>query len=162
MSSTYFYKKMKSPVGTLTLVASERGLSAILWQKEKIGRVRLSPLTKDESNPILTETESQLTEYFAGTRTSFSVSLDFHGTDFQKKVWKLLTKIPFGQTRTYGQIAAQLGNPKAVRAVGGANGRNPICIIAGCHRVIGSDGSLTGFAGGLKNKKFLLAIEQKN
>jgi methylated-DNA-[protein]-cysteine S-methyltransferase len=105
------------------------------------------------------ETRRQLGEYFAGKRKRFTVKLDFMGTDFQKSVWQALLTIPFGQTRSYGDIARQVGNPKAVRAVGAANGRNPISIIAPCHRVIGSTGKLTGFAGGLKTKAQLLALE---
>ena len=100
-----------------------------------------------------------MNEYFAGNRTGFELDLDFVGTDFQKKVWRALLKIPFGQTRSYGQIARQIGKPKAVRAVGAANGRNPIGIIAPCHRVIGASGALTGFAGGLDAKRRLLALE---
>ena len=112
--------------------------------------------TADDNNPILLEAERQLQEYFAGTRTSFSLPLDFSGTDFQKSVWHALLTIPYGETRSYGDIARQLGNDRAVRAVGAANGKNPISIIAPCHRVIGSSGQLTGFAGGLENKALLL------
>ena len=108
------------------------------------------------------ETEQQLNDYFAGKRKSFSVSLDFKGTEFQKKVWDALLTIPFGETRTYGQIAQQINHPKAVRAVGAANGKNPISIIAPCHRVIGSTGKLTGFAGGLEVKSYLLVLEGKS
>lgn len=107
------------------------------------------------------ETERQLNEYFAGSRDCFELELDFVGTEFQRKVWQALLTIPFGETRSYSQIAAQVGSPKAVRAVGAANGRNPISIIAPCHRVIGASGSLTGFAGGLQAKQFLLALEEK-
>jgi methylated-DNA-[protein]-cysteine S-methyltransferase len=108
---------------------------------------------------VLLETEQQLNDYFAGTRKSFALKLDFNGTEFQKKVWAALLTIPFGETRSYGQIAKQIKKPKAVRAVGAANGRNPISIIAPCHRVIGSTGKLTGFAGGLEAKALLLALE---
>src|SRR6185437_17104518 len=101
----------------------------------------------------------QLGEYFAGKRRKFDVELDFAGTDFQKKVWRALLAIPFGETRSYGEIATQLGNPKAMRAVGAANGKNPISIIAPCHRVIGASGQLTGFAGGLEAKAHLLGLE---
>ncbi len=111
---------------------------------------------------MLLETERQLNDYFSGKRKSFSVKLDFKGTDFQKKVWAALLTIPFGETRSYGQIAQQIKNPKAVRAVGAANGKNPISIIAPCHRVIGSTGKLTGFAGGLGTKAHLLALEGRN
>lgn len=157
---TYVYKFMKSPVGELKLVASGKGLAAILWEDDNPKRVRLNMVDEDPRNAILMETESQLTEYFAGKRKNFTVKLDFAGTDFQKSVWQALLKIPFGQTRSYGDIAKSLGNAKAVRAVGAANGKNPISIIAPCHRVIGSTGKLTGFAGGLDVKARLLSFEQ--
>jgi methylated-DNA-[protein]-cysteine S-methyltransferase len=108
---------------------------------------------------VLVETARQLEEYFAGQRTVFELPLDFAGTDFQRKVWNALLTIPFGETRSYGQIASQIGNPDAVRAVGAANGRNPVSIVTPCHRVIGSTGALTGFAGGLDAKAYLLALE---
>jgi methylated-DNA-[protein]-cysteine S-methyltransferase len=155
----YAYKMIESPVGGLKLVASEKGLAAILWQKDDPMRVRLGPLVKGDDNPILIETERQLGEYFAGRLKKFTMPLDFKGTHFQKSVWKALLAIPFCETRGYGEIARQLGRPKASRAVGAANGKNPIAIIAPCHRVIGSTGKLTGFAGGLKAKEHLLAIE---
>lgn len=154
-----FYKHLKSPVGVLKLVASESGLAAVLWENDDPERVRFASLEEDENHPVLLETERQLQDYFAGKRDRFSVKLDFAGTEFQKKVWNALLAIPFGETRSYAQIAKQIGHPKAVRAVGAANGRNPISIIAPCHRVIGSNGKLTGFAGGLGTKAFLLNIE---
>ncbi|MGE0751479.1 MAG: methylated-DNA--[protein]-cysteine S-methyltransferase [Variibacter sp.] len=157
----YVYKVIMSPVGKLTLVASERGLAAILWPSEDPKRVRLQPLIEDASNAILRETERQLGDYFAGRRTTFNVPLDFKGTPFQKRVWAALLTIPYGETRSYGAIAKQIGKPTAVRAVGAANGRNPISIIAPCHRVIGSTGKLTGFAGGLATKERLLALESE-
>lgn len=158
-SKSYVFKTMPSPVGQLTLVASDDGLAAILWPNDDPKRVRLSPLAEDRRHPVLVETERQLQEYFAGARKRFTVKLDFKGTDFQTRVWRALLDIPFGQTRSYGDIARALGKPKAVRAVGAANGRNPISIIAPCHRVIGANGQLTGFAGGLKAKATLLALE---
>lgn len=156
----YVYKFMKSPVGELKLVASDKGLAAILWEDDNPRRVRLNITGENRRHPVLMETERQLTEYFAGKRKSFTVPLDFAGTDFQKSVWQALLKIPFGQTRSYGEIAKSLGNAKAVRAVGAANGKNPISIIAPCHRVIGSTGKLTGFAGGLEVKARLLDLER--
>lgn len=156
---TYNYKKMPSPVGELTLIASDKGLAAILWEDDKPDRVPLNPLVENPQHPVLVETERQLAEYFAGKRQKFTVELDFKGTEFQQKVWQALCTISFGETRTYGQIAVQVGSPQAVRAVGAANGRNPISIIAPCHRVIGMNGKLTGFAGGLKAKAHLLALE---
>ena len=157
---THFFKTIWSPVGDLTLVADARGLAAILWENDRPGRVRLGPLTEDAEHPILVETERQLGEYFAGRRRAFDVPLSFAGSDFQKRVWIALLTIPFGETRSYGEIAHQLGNPGASRAVGAANGRNPISIIAPCHRVVGSTGKLTGFAGGLDAKQYLLELEQ--
>lgn len=153
------YKTMRSPVGELTLVATEQGLAAVLWEDDRPARVRVKPARADKNHPVLRETEQQLRDYFAGKRTSFSLPLDFLGTPFQKKVWAALLTIPFGETRSYGQIARQIGRPKAVRAVGAANGRNPISIIAPCHRVIGANGKLTGFAGGLEAKALLLKLE---
>lgn len=158
-SMSYVYKTMRSPVGELKLVASDNGLAAVLWENDNPKRVPLQPLKQDNNHPVLAEAEKQLSEYFAGKRTSFTVALDPVGTGFQKKVWDALRTIPFGQTRSYGQIAKQIGNPKAVRAVGGANGKNPLSIIAPCHRVIGSSGKLTGFAGGLDIKAQLLELE---
>ena len=157
---TYAYKTIASPVGELKLVASDKGLAAILWQDDNPKRVRLGLLEEDPGNPILLETERQLAAYFAGELRAFTVPLDFKGTDFQKGVWQALLTIPFGETRSYGQIARQLGRPTAVRAVGAANGKNPISIIAPCHRVVGSTGALTGFAGGLATKERLLALER--
>ncbi len=151
---------INSPVGQLKLVASEKGLAAILWENEEPKRVPLSHLILDEQNIFLFETERQLKEYFEGKRDSFDLPLDFKGTDFQKSVWKLLLEIPYGETRSYGQIAKQLNRPKAARAVGTAIGKNPISIIAACHRVIGASGALTGFAGGLTVKAALLKLEK--
>ncbi|MET3456308.1 MULTISPECIES: methylated-DNA--[protein]-cysteine S-methyltransferase [Pseudomonas] len=153
------YKTIPSPVGQLILVARETRLAAILWENERLNRVRLGPLEEDTQHPVLKETERQLLEYFAGQRRRFELELDFAGTDFQVRVWHALLTIPFGETRSYRDIALQIGQPTAVRAVGAANGRNPISIIAPCHRVIGSSGSLTGFAGGLAAKQFLLSLE---
>ena len=156
---SYVYKIMKSPVGELKLIADHNGLAAVLWEGDRPDRVRVRSDIKDENHPVLLEAETQLSEYFSGIRTSFSLQLDFIGTDFQIKVWQALLQIPYGETRSYGEVARQLGHPKASRAVGAANGRNPISIIAPCHRVIGSTGKLTGFAGGLNAKKLLLLLE---
>jgi methylated-DNA-[protein]-cysteine S-methyltransferase len=156
---TYAFKFVSSPVGLLKLVANDLALVAILWENDDPKRVRLGSLVEDVDHPILCLAEQQLGEYFAGARKSFDLPLDFAGTPFQKKVWSELLNIPFGQTRTYGQIANAIGKPRAFRAVGAANGKNPISIVAPCHRVIGKDGSLTGFAGGLEAKECLLEIE---
>ncbi len=114
----------------------------------------------EPEHPVLLQVRQQLEEYFEGNRQRFDIPLDFAGTEFQKLVWTELLKIPYGQTRSYGQIAQAIGRPKAMRAVGAANGRNPISIIAPCHRVIGASGALTGFAGGLDNKTILLNLEK--
>ena len=153
-------KVIDSPVGPLTLVATDRGLSAILWKNDRKGRVRVTIDAEDHAHPVLVRAERQLTAYFAGRRKTFSIRLDVAGTTFQQKVWNALRTIPFGETRTYGEIARQIGHPAAVRAVGAANGRNPVAIVAPCHRVIGSTGALTGFAGGLDAKARLLALER--
>jgi methylated-DNA-[protein]-cysteine S-methyltransferase len=157
----HVYKTMKSPVGELKLVASDKGLSAILWENDSPSRVRLGTPVRDNNHPVLREAEQQLQDYFSGKRKTFSIKLDTAGTVFQKKVWQALLTIPFGETRSYSQIAEQIGHPKAVRAVGAANGRNPLSIIAPCHRVIGANGKLTGFAGGLTHKASLLALEAR-
>ena len=157
----YISRITRTPVGALTLVAGGNGLAAVLWENDDPARVPLPALEQDDRHPVLIETEKQLDEYFSGKRTEFSVPLDFKGTDFQNAVWRALMTIPYGETRSYMQIARQIGNPKAVRAVGAANGKNPVSIIAPCHRVIGAGGKLTGFAGGLKAKEFLLALESR-
>lgn len=149
-----------SPVGDLTLVASSSGLVAILWEDDDPGRVRLAARQDGRDHPVLTMAMAQLTDYFAGARCAFSVPLDFRGTPFQQMVWAALLTIPFGETRSYGDIARAIGRPKASRAVGAANGRNPISIIAPCHRVIGANGALTGFAGGVETKRWLLDFER--
>lgn len=158
----YFYKSMKSPVGKLTLVASERGLAAMLWEHEDSFHEQFAALAANPGHPLLVQAQHELEEYFAGSRRRFAVTLDFGGTEFQNKVWNALRTIPFGETRSYGEIANQIGSSKAVRAVGAANGRNPIPIIVPCHRVIGADGTLTGFGGGLQNKARLLALEGRS
>lgn len=154
-----FTKTISSPVGALKLIARDTGLSAVLWENDDPKRVRVGELIGAPEHPILIQTERELREYLAGKRTSFSVPLDATGTEFQKKAWAALLTIPYGETRSYGTLAKQLGNPKASRAFGAANGRNPISIIVPCHRAIGSDGALTGFAGGLEAKRYLLALE---
>jgi methylated-DNA-[protein]-cysteine S-methyltransferase len=156
---TYAFKIVATPVGLLKLVTSDTALVAVLWENDDPKRVRLGPVVEDVEHSILCAAERQLAEYFAGTRKSFDLPLEFVGTPFQKRIWAELLNIPFGQTRTYAEIATAIGKPRAFRAVGAANGRNPISIVAPCHRVIGKDGSLTGFAGGLEAKECLLGIE---
>jgi methylated-DNA-[protein]-cysteine S-methyltransferase len=153
------YKIIPSPVGELKLIAGDRGLVAILWETAKPKRLSSGSLVANENHPILLETERQLNEYFRGHRKSFSLQLHLLGTNFQINVWQALLTIPFGETRSYGQLARQLGNHNAMRAVGAANGRNPIPIVVPCHRVIGASGDLVGFGGGLKMKAQLLDLE---
>lgn len=158
MQLVYMY--MDSPVGALKLVAHDHALVAVMWDNEDHKRVRLAELIEDRQHPMLLRVKKQLEEYFTGQRQQFDLPLDFQGTDFQQQVWQALLTIPYGEKRSYKDIAVQIGNEKAVRAVGAANGRNPISIIAPCHRVIGSSGALVGFAGGLDKKQILLSLEQ--
>lgn len=149
-----------SPVGALTLVASDDALLAILWEDHPPDRVLIGETEARPEHPVLMATARQLSDYFAGRRTGFSLPLDPIGTAFQKSVWAALQTIPYGQTRSYGEMARALGRPKAARAVGAANGRNPLSIVVPCHRLVGADGGLTGFAGGLEAKRHLLALER--
>jgi methylated-DNA-[protein]-cysteine S-methyltransferase len=139
---------------TLRLVASDSGIRAIEFTPAK-------PVDghRQDANPLLREAASQMHAYFAGDLRRFEIPLDIHGTDFQKSVWRELEKIPYGETRSYAQIAAAIGAPQAMRAVGAANGANPVAIVVPCHRVIGSGGRLTGYGGGLPLKKRLLELE---
>lgn len=152
-----------TPVGTLSLVASVRGLRAVLWPLDAGAdhgdRVRLGKQIR-RSTPVLDEAARQLDEYFDGTRMVFELALDLQGTEFQRSVWLSLADVGFGKTRTYGEQAERLGRPTAVRAVAAANGRNPLSIVLPCHRIVGANGSLTGFAGGLENKARLLDHER--
>lgn len=157
---SYVSKRVQSPVGLLTLVASEQGLAAVLWPDDPPGRVRLDVAEEAPDHPTIREAERQLAEYFAGRRIEFDLPLDPSGTPFQQKVWGALRSIPFGETRTYAEVATQIGHPGAARAVGAASGRNPLSIVAPCHRVVGTRGELTGFAGGLEVKARLLAFER--
>jgi methylated-DNA-[protein]-cysteine S-methyltransferase len=152
-----------SPLGPLTLIASDIGLRAVLWEGDDPARAGLDGRTHDDeagASPVLAETARQLDAYFDGSRNSFDLPLDLRGTPFQQQAWLALAEIPSGETRTYAEQAMRLGRPNAARAVGAANGRNPLSIVLPCHRVIGSDGSLTGFAGGLDAKRWLLEHEQ--
>lgn len=153
---------LPSPLGILTLVADDAALVAILWPDDAPGRVRLPATGERADHPVLAAAARQLGEYFAGARTAFDLPLAPRGTDFQQLVWAALNDIPYGETRSYADIATAIGRPTATRAVGAANGRNPISIVTPCHRVIGRSGALTGFAGGLPAKQHLLAIEQRS
>jgi len=147
----------ESPVGLLTLVSDGAALAGVYFESQKHGVAPTGPLGADK---IIDVTRKQLDAYFAGKRKSFDVPLAPKGTAFQTRVWHALTRIPYGETTSYGAIAAGIGSPKAVRAVGAANGRNPIPIIIPCHRVIGANGSLTGFGGGVARKELLLDLER--
>ncbi len=145
-----------SPLGALTLVASDAGLQALWWPDDP----RAPDLgDNDPDHPVLRQAVAELDGYFAGERTTFDVALDPAGTDFQRQAWEVLRGIPYGQTITYGEQARRLGDPRKARAVGAANGRNPISIVVPCHRVVGASGALTGFAGGVDAKRWLLEFE---
>lgn len=154
-----FYTEYHSPIGKLLLAASERGLAGVYFEEHKHFK-GMHGWLRDDDHPVLQQTQSQLAEYFSGNRREFDLPLDISGgTVFQQSVWQTLRTLAFGSTVSYLSIARCIGNPGAVRAVGAANGRNPISIIVPCHRVIASSGALTGYAGGLDNKKVLLALE---
>lgn len=159
----YFYKKINTIVGELTLIGSVLGLYAVLWETDGPTRVRLPKnLSVNNNFELFLETENQLSEYFLGKRKNFTVQLDFsYGTTFQQHAWRALQAIPYGEVRTYTQQAHSVSNPKAVRAIGSANGKNPLSIIVPCHRVVASNGGLGGFAGGLTIKQELLDLERK-
>ncbi len=156
------YSEMPSPVGTLTIVTSEKGLHAILWDNDKSPERKkfIKELTRSDTEKTIVKTKQQLNEYFQGERKKFDLPLILDGTYFQLQAWKQLQKIPYGKTISYGEQASKIGDKNKARAVGMANGCNPISIIIPCHRVIGSNGKLTGFGGGLDTKAILLALEQ--
>jgi methylated-DNA-[protein]-cysteine S-methyltransferase len=150
--------RIDTPLGPLTLAATARGL-ALAWFDGQAHRTDEVDAPLQPVNDVLRQAEREFDEYFTGRRREFGVPLDPAGTDFQQRVWQALLKIPTGRLGTYGEIARQLGRPAAARAVGAAIGRNPISIIVPCHRVVGRDGSLTGYAGGLPRKQALLRLE---
>lgn len=157
----YNYKKIQSPVGPLHLISNSKKLIALVFDptwKNFVNKQKYA-LT-EQSDAILEKTEQQLKEYFAVKRKIFDIPLELNGTDFQKQAWNSLLKIPFGKTLSYQEQAEKIKNPKAVRAIGAANGKNKIGIIVPCHRVIGKNGSLTGFAGGVQAKELLLKLEE--
>lgn len=152
------YRYMDSPVNPLLLAADEHGLRLIEFNAPRHPMSRVETWVEGDS-AILQDTRRQLEEYFAGARTRFELPLAPHGTAFQQQVWHALADIAYGRTISYAQLAQRVGKPTAMRAVGAANGRNPLPIVLPCHRVIGADGSLTGFGGGLPTKQFLLELE---
>jgi methylated-DNA-[protein]-cysteine S-methyltransferase len=159
--------KVDSPVGQLTLVADQQSLLVLTWGGDGSSSTRVAQLVQQaeevpaSEHPILARSVAQLMEYFAGQRKEFDLPLHAEGTEFQRAAWSVLRQIPYGQTLSYAEQAGRTGSPKASRAVGSANGRNPIAIIVPCHRVIGADGSLTGFGGGIDTKQWLLTHEQQ-
>lgn len=157
------YSIVESPVGPLIIAANDDGLHAVLWQcdlENEAIKERVSGFKKVTHHSIIDETCKQLREYFAEDRKAFDLPIAFSGTDFQQRVWQELLKIPYGSSATYEEQAVKLGDKKKVRAVGMANGMNPISIIVPCHRVVGKNGTLTGFAGGLHVKAYLLNLEK--
>ena len=161
-NDTIYIDELDSPVGKLRLIADQRGLRDILFEHEhhpKAMPAHAVRLSHSRQSTVIATTRSQLDEYFAGTRRTFDLPLHPIGTAFQQTVWRELGNIPYGITISYGELARRINNPAAVRAVGAANGRNPLPIVVPCHRVIGSDGSLTGFSGGLPIKQHLLMLE---
>ncbi len=151
------YCHVDTPVGRLTVAATDAGLHAIEFPENRHPQRRAGWVEAD--HPLLRQARGELDEYFAGTRRTFDLPLSPQGTPFQRQVWLALASIPYGRTESYAQLAARVERPAAMRAVGGANGRNPLPIVLPCHRVIGADGSLTGFGGGLPTKRFLLQLE---
>lgn len=158
--SVYFYQDISSPVGIIGIVASVAGIHSVSWgPSDPKPFLAQGARFEDENYPLLAKAEVQLSEYFRGERRAFDLPLASAGTPFQKTVWQALTEIPFGATISYRELAERVGRPTSFRAVAQAVGANPIAIVVPCHRVIGSDGSLTGFAGGLEAKKTLLSLE---
>ncbi len=143
---------LETPIGLLEVTANGKGLTEVAFVDELKNGVQSNNHTEDAVQ--------QLTEYFDGTRVSFSLNLAANGTDFQRSVWQALLTVPYGETTSYGEIARRIGKPKAMRAVGAANGRNPLAIVVPCHRIIGSSGKLVGYASGLPRKTFLLNLER--
>ena len=153
---------LQAPFGMLTVVASDRGVRYITFEADAHPKSYVGmDVHDDASHPVVARTLTQLHEYLAGKRTSFDVPLDLQGTEFQVDAWNALATIPYGSTVSYAQQAALIGRPKATRAIGSANGRNPVVIVLPCHRVIGANGSLTGFGGGLHVKSWLLDLEKQ-
>ncbi|HEX2570053.1 MAG TPA: methylated-DNA--[protein]-cysteine S-methyltransferase [Polyangia bacterium] len=155
---TYYDLWFRGPLGHMRLIATEAALAGMYLSDHEGGPEPEAEPGRD--HPVLLATRAQLDEYFTGRRTTFDLPLDPLGTEFQRAVWRALCEIPFGETRSYKALATSIGRPQAMRAVGAANGRNPISIIVPCHRVIGADGSLVGYAAGTERKKWLLHHEQ--
>lgn len=160
--ATYVETTMSSPIGNLRIIGSESGVRAVLWPNERQGRVTIGRAVVADTDGRLEPAVQQLEEYFAGQRREFTLPLVVRGTDFQRTVWRHLAEIPYGRTTTYGELARAIDRPNAARAVGAATGLNPLSILIPCHRLVGSGGSLTGFAGGLDAKRWLLHHERSD
>jgi methylated-DNA-[protein]-cysteine S-methyltransferase len=157
---TFARARLQVPFGELTVVASDKGVRYITFENDAHPKsYRNMSVIDDASHPVVARTVAQLHEYIKGTRRTFDVPLDLVGTEFQVQAWNALAKVPYGTTASYAQQAASIGRPKATRAIGAANGRNPVVVVLPCHRIVGADGSLTGFGGGLHVKKWLLDHE---
>jgi methylated-DNA-[protein]-cysteine S-methyltransferase len=162
-TNTIRFTEMESPIGLLRLRGTKHGLTGLFMENHRHGPESADQVGWQRDDALFEEARAELAEYFAGRRTTFDIAIDrdaLGGTAFQRRVWLELEKIPYGVTISYGELAKRLGNPDAVRAVGLANGRNPISIIVPCHRVIGSNGTLTGYGGGLERKRWLLELER--
>jgi methylated-DNA-[protein]-cysteine S-methyltransferase len=159
MKTTIYFDRMSSPLGTLLLVATDHGLAGVHFDGQQYEPVVGSDWQHTPEHPVLRAAEAQLTAYFAGRRTTFELPLAPVGTPFQRAVWAAIATVRCGETLTYGELAARAGAPKSVRAAGAATGRNPLGIVVPCHRIIGANGALTGYAGGLERKRALLALE---
>jgi methylated-DNA-[protein]-cysteine S-methyltransferase len=153
--------RMPSPLGDILLVADPEGeaLRGLYLERQKYFPQDVDTMRDAPGSPVLQRAVTQLDEYFAGRRTAFDLPLALHGTPFQRTVWSAIAQVPFGETITYAELAHRCGRPSAVRAAGAATGRNPLCIVIPCHRIVGSGGDLTGYAGGLDRKRALLALE---
>ena len=154
-----YYDVFKSPQGEILLTATDGGVSGIYFKGQKYFPAKQKDWKRDPGRPALKRAKRELAEYFAGRRKRFAVALDPQGTPFQKKVWKAIARVGFGETISYGELAKRAGAPRSIRATGAATGRNPISIVVPCHRILGANGSLTGYAGGLARKRALLRLE---
>ncbi len=168
MTAEIFFKTVASPIGELVLGASDRGCCLVEFADEGLETIKSRTRKRHDvdmvaaDNGLLDDVEQQLNGYFAGSSSAFDLPLDLRGTRFQETVWRELLAIPYGQTRTYGEIAKSVGNPRASQAVGRANGRNPVAILVPCHRVIQKGGGMCGYGGGVWRKEFLLDLERSS
>ena len=154
-----YYDKFESPQGDMLLLANDQGLEGVFFESQKYHPTKQADWRQDPQHKVLRQARRELEEYFAGRRKRFQVALDPGGTDFQRSVWKAISTVAFGETITYAELAERAGHEGSARAAGAATGRNPIGIIVPCHRIVGADGDLTGYAGGLERKRALLEME---